>query len=247
MERTIPPGLGANLEVSFADDTNGLVLSAGSEANCQSQVASLWQTADGAASWQKLTPTGIADALCKRGLTSADATHSLFTAWSQNAAPVIYRSADAGRAWTASHPLPDPPGFTTQGGGIVLIPGRPRAFGSVVLLPAGDGRQQAGYVFRSTDGGATWTYASTTTFEGGIAFVTPSRWLQLIAPGYSKETTDSGASWHASSSDYGQAAPTAPEVVFGDATVGYATVRGGIQRTIDGGAHWTPLKTPGTA
>jgi len=35
-------------------------------------------------------------------------------------------------------------------------------------------------------------------------------------------------------------------VVFGDDSVGYATVRGGQQRTIDGGTRWTPLRTPGT-
>ena len=34
--------------------------------------------------------------------------------------------------------------------------------------------------------------------------------------------------------------------VFGDASVGYATVRGAIQRTTDGGAHWITIKTPGT-
>jgi len=47
--------------------------------------------------------------------------------------------------------------------------------------------------------------------------------------------------------DYSQAAPIAPQIVFGDAMVGYATVRGEIQRTTDGGAHWTKIKTPGTA
>ncbi len=28
--------------------------------------------------------------------------------------------------------------------------------------------------------------------------------------------------------------------------VGYATVRGGLQRTLDGGIHWSSLHTPGT-
>jgi photosystem II stability/assembly factor-like uncharacterized protein len=55
-----------------------------------------------------------------------------------------------------------------------------------------------------------------------------------------------GATWHAFTFDYSQAAPIAPEIVFGDPLVGYATVRGAIQRTVDGGAHWTQLKTPGT-
>jgi photosystem II stability/assembly factor-like uncharacterized protein len=80
-----------------------------------------------------------------------------------------------------------------------------------------------------------------------IAFVTATRWLQISnAQGESKETTDAGRSWHAYASDYGNAAPITSEFVFGDAQVGYATVRGGIQRTIDGGLHWTGLKTPGT-
>jgi len=79
-----------------------------------------------------------------------------------------------------------------------------------------------------------------------VAFVTESRWLQVILPGQSVETTDAGRSWHAYASDYGQAAPVSPQVVFGDASVGYATVRGSIQRTEDGGLHWKYIKTPGT-
>lgn len=46
-------------------------------------------------------------------------------------------------------------------------------------------------------------------------------------------------------SDYDQAAPVAPDVVFGDSAVGYATVRGGLSRTLDGGLHWSALHTPG--
>jgi photosystem II stability/assembly factor-like uncharacterized protein len=60
------------------------------------------------------------------------------------------------------------------------------------------------------------------------------------------ETGDSGAGWHPFTTDYAQAPPIAPEIVFGDGRVGYATVRGAIQRTLDGGAHWTGIKTPGT-
>jgi len=237
VERTIPTGQ-PNIEVSFSDETNGLLLSVATPgAQCQTQTASTWKTTDGAASWQRITATGIADAMCKRGLTSGDTTHAFFTASATTEPGVVYRTSDAGQTWKASAP---------PGGAAFAVPGRPRAFGSVVLVAAGDGRQQATCVYRSTDGGATWTLASTVTFEGGLAFVTPSRWLRLIAPGYSQETSDSGASWHVYSSDYGQAAPTNPEVVFADASVGYATVRGGIQRTTDGGTHWPAIKTPGT-
>jgi hypothetical protein len=36
-------------------------------------------------------------------------------------------------------------------------------------------------------------------------------------------------------------------VVFADDRVGYATVRGLIQRSQDGGAHWSAIRSPGTS
>jgi len=117
----------------------------------------------------------------------------------------------------------------------------------VVLLEARGYGQLQRYVFLSTDGGASWTYVSTVPgSEGPTAFVTASRWIQLNPPGQSMETSDGGASWHPYTTDYGQAAAVGPDIVFGDASVGYATVRGAIQRTTDGGAHWTQIKAPGT-
>src|SRR5207237_9772455 len=80
-ERSLPTGL-ANAEVAFADDKDGFLLSPGSPATeCQTQSVTMWHTADGAGSWQQLATTGIADALCTRGLASADATHAFFTAY----------------------------------------------------------------------------------------------------------------------------------------------------------------------
>jgi photosystem II stability/assembly factor-like uncharacterized protein len=234
--------------MSFADDRNGLLLSTGlGVSDCQTQPTVLiGKTVDGAASWQRVEATGIADALCKRGLMSVDPTHAFFTASKTGSAPVIYRTADGGATWTASAPIPNPPNLASQGSTFVIITGRPRAFGSVVLVDGGGG-QQTKDVFRSTDGGATFSYASTVpTFEGTVAYVTATRWLQIATPSSSKETTDGGATWHAFTTDYSQAAPIAPDIVFGDATVGYATVRGAIQRTTDGGAHWTTIRTPGT-
>jgi photosystem II stability/assembly factor-like uncharacterized protein len=246
-ERTLPP-LPINVDIAFVDETNGLLLYAGSAATqCQIQTVSIWRTADGAASWQQITAAGIADGMCKSGLASADAANALFTAWSPNAAPLIYRTADGGQTWKASTPLPDPPGFTSQGAGFVLHPVRPRAFGSIVLVEAiGGGGQGTRYVFRSTDGGASWRYASTAPISATVGFPTAARWLQIGPLGGSTHTLDGGAVWQSYTTDYSQAAPITPDVVFADAIVGYATVRGSIQRTTDGGAHWTAIKTPGT-
>jgi photosystem II stability/assembly factor-like uncharacterized protein len=245
-ERSTPPGL-TNIEIAFANDRDGFILNVGIPATeCQTQSATIWRTSDGAASWQKLTSSGIADALCKSGLAAADAAHAFFAASKPGTNPVIYRTADGGTSWTASGPLPTPPNIASQGPTSITLTGRPRAFGSIVLLDGGGG-QQTKDVFRSTDGGAAFAYASTVpTFEGTVAYVTATRWLQIAPPSSSMETTDGGASWHAFTTDYSQAAPVAPAVVFGDGMAGYATVRGAIQRTTDGGAHWTTIKTPGT-
>ena len=193
-------------------------------------------------------PSGLVGGPCKSGLTFADPQVGFLSARDPNSAPVIYRTADGGRTWGASRPLPDPPGFTTRAGG-ALQPGRVRVVGATLLVAAsGDtGGRLATYAFRSVDGGSTWSYVATIPDGGGaFTFVSAARWLQIGAPGSSKETTDGGTTWHAFTTDYSQAAPIAPDIVFGDPLVGYATVRGAIQRTVDGGAHWTTIKTPGT-
>ena len=248
VERSLPPGL-ANIEVSFADDTIGVLLSAGSPASsCQTQTAAIWKTVDAAISWQQVSAAGIADPMCKRGLASGGSSRAFFTAYGPNSGPVIYRTLDIGQTWTAAKPLPDPPGFKfTTPGGIVILPGLPHVFGLVVLVEAHGYGEQKRYIFRSTDGGATFTYASTVpSTEGSVAIVDAGRWLVIVPSGESKQTIDGGATWQTYKTDYSQAAPTAPDVVFGHPDIGYATVRGSIQRTVDGGAHWTTLKTPGT-
>jgi photosystem II stability/assembly factor-like uncharacterized protein len=237
VERSPPVRL-ANVEVAFADDTNGLLLNPDSPpTSCQTQI---WKTADGAGTWQLLPSTGIADARCKRGLASADMTHALLTGSTPTDPAIVYRTSDGGSTWQASGPL------AGRSAAVYNMPGRPRAFGTAVLLDATPSGQSRA-VFRSQDSGATFgLVAAAPLVEAPVAFVTPTRWLQLGPPGSSQETTDGGASWHAYTTDYSQAAPIAPDVVFGDANVGYATVRGSIQRTTDGGAHWTTIKTPGT-
>lgn len=122
-----------------------------------------------------------------------------------------------------------------------------RSFGAALLLHAtgqSDG-QVRGFVYCSGDGGASWSYVA--TVPAGTAFVTASRWLAIARGGDWQETTDGGTTWHAYATDYTQAAPVAPVIVFGDEQVGYATVRGVIRRTVDGGAHWTTVSTPGAA
>jgi photosystem II stability/assembly factor-like uncharacterized protein len=241
---------------SFIDDREGWAMPARAGVppplggQCGTPVT-LSHTTDGGATWQEIVPTGLpVPGPCRTTIRFADAQRGYIAAYDPAGSPLVYRTADGGRSWTSSSRLPDPAGFTTRATtGPILSTGRLGTFGATVLLTMSPSNPSTGttYVYRSTDGGATWAYASTApnTMQD-VAFITPTRWLQLSSPGDSKETTDGGASWHGFTTDYQQAAPVGPTVVFGDAQIGYATARGAIQRTTDGGAHWGPIRTPGT-
>jgi photosystem II stability/assembly factor-like uncharacterized protein len=234
-------------EISFVSDREGWFMTGDSgQAQCSAEAVTVWHTADAGATWQWLGSKGIPLSQCKAGLSFADSNRGFLSAWNPTHGAVIYRTMDGGRTWRASQPLTLPfktvcvDCIATQAGSV-------RAFGSTLLVLV---RQQAGstdhYVLGSTDGGVTWAYLASRPTNGGFAIVTASRWLQVILPGQSVETTDAGKSWNPYSSDYTQAAGVAPDVVFADPLVGYATVRGGISRTVDGGQHWTAIETPGT-
>ena len=232
-----------NGQVSFVGDREGWESIVGSPATgCQAQLVTIWHTADAGSTWQQLAGNGLGFNGCKGALQFADRSTGYLAAYRPL---LIYFTVTGGSSWASSGPFSDPPGFTTAAGAHELVPAALRAFGTVVLADVMG--QSIHYAYRSSDGGATWRYASAASNQlDPIAFVTATRWLQISAPGASKETTDAGATWHAFTTDYQQAAPVVPAITFGDAQVGYATARGAIQRTIDGGAHWTAIHTPGT-
>jgi photosystem II stability/assembly factor-like uncharacterized protein len=237
-------------EISFISDTEGWYSVSGEPSgDCASEAIAIWHTTDAGLTWQPLGSNGIAGAQCKQGLSFVDSNRGFLDAWDPNHPGVIYRTTDGGRTWAASSPLPNPPGAkTTCIDCIATRSAIVRAFGSTLLVPA---EQESGpgfeYVLRSNDGGATWVPAASAPDVGGnVTLVTAYRWLKLIGPDQSIETTNGGSSWHRYASDYSQAAPVAADFDFADSMVGYGTVRGQIYRTVDGGLHWTTIHTPGT-
>jgi photosystem II stability/assembly factor-like uncharacterized protein len=248
--------IGPNRQIAFVSDTEGWIATPSAPGTqCTFQSVAIAHRSDAGVTWdQRVTPgpppspdaSGLGGAQCKQGLAFADAQHGFLSAWDPNSAPKIYRAADGGRTWAPATGLPDPPGFTSVPSGIVLRADRPRAFGAAVLART---HQRSPRELRLPIG-RRWR-------DLDLCRGYPSRrWrirprerhaMALLAPaGSSMETSDGGASWHPFTTNYSQAAPIAPEIVFGDTRVGYATVRGAIQRTLDGGGHWTAVKTPGT-
>lgn len=232
-----PPGSEAD-EISFVDDTYGWM------STCANTATLLWKTTDGARSWHTVSspfPSGQ----CLYGLSFVDRSHGFMPVNYENGPPAVFSTPDAGETWNGVH-VENPPAFQPGQPGYAFTVLRIVRFGSVYYLaahgsvPAGE----VGWVFRSTDG-VSFTYLASTPYPAdSLTFVTSNRWLQLNSSAV--ETIDSGKSWHAFTTEYSQAAPVAPQVVFGDAEVGYASVRGSIQRTTDGGVHWESITTPGT-
>jgi photosystem II stability/assembly factor-like uncharacterized protein len=203
-ERALP-STAQIVDMAFINDREGWIVVVG-PALCEPQAITTYHTADGAATWD--AGSAPSDNSCKGGLFFADAQRGWLTTFSTAAAPSFLRTADGGKTWTRSSPLADPPGFTTQPGGFTLRPGRVRAFGSELLVWA-IGQSQTGgtgFVFRSTDEGATWKHLSTAPQAfGAVVFITATRWIQLLDAPNTGETTDAGRSWHPLATDYQQA------------------------------------------
>lgn len=248
--RSLPPDLGRPPSISFLDDHQGWVLAPGSPTSqCEAGGAVIWHTTDAGNTWTKLAATGLLTAQCKEHIVFVDSTHGFITAWDDNHRPTVYRTRDGGLSWVA-RPLPDPPDFVTSPGGFVLRAVWIKPFGSNLYLLAWGAQDSPihdrQYIFKSTDGGATWSWL-TKVPSSYMVMVTESRWLHLVIPDQSEESTNGGQQWHPYVTDFSTDTPVGgPQIVFADSKVGYAEGRGSLQRTLDGGAHWERIKTPGT-
>ena len=252
-QRPMPAAFGGRPAVSFIDDHEGWLLAPGSPTTqCEAAPASVWHTTDGAASWQQLKATGLSAAQCKEWITFADAKQGFITAWDPNHQPTIYHTADGGLTWKGTT-LPDPADFKTQAGGFALRGEWVKRFGVTLYLEAW-GHQGPGspypdvpdrqYIYSSTDGGATWTWREKTQSRS-VVMVSELRWLDLAAPGQSMETVNGGQQFHQYPSDFNTDAAGSSRLVFADPNVGYAEGNGLLQRTLDGGAHWVRIASPG--
>lgn len=235
-----------NPEISFVSDSDGWLFVGGVPATqCQEDGGDIWHTSDAGSTWELLETTGIASAQCKSSLAFVDKTHGYLSAWDPNHRPVIYASADGGRSWVASQPLPDPPGQVSAAGGFTLRPFLVSRRENVLYVGAGGWGHE--YVYRSMDGGRTWSYAATVgaaTDVTRVTFLDASTWWAVAAGTGQLVTRDAGRSWVAAPGTAPFAAGVPPSVEFADRTTGFATSRGAVARTDDGGRTWSFVATP---
>src|SRR6266571_4699331 len=152
----------------------------------------------------------------------------------------VYRSTDAGRNWSLSMNGLVTPSVTS----FAINPANP----SIMYLssnPSGFGGSSSG-VFKSTDGGNTWTAANNLLGNGGIVYVvidpvTPS--TLYAGTGFSiYKSTDSGGSWtRIGPPVFSSVAlvidPLTPTTLYSaDNNSG-----GKVSKSTDGGANWQVL------
>jgi len=230
-----PPGLDTNRYsgISFVDGRTGYVLVPAND--CTKSASRLFRTQDAGATWSlvRLPPVQ-----CVSYMTFVGVSHGFVSGVGRDYRAVVSRTSDGGRTWFQST-IPDPPGWVSGSHANLRI-GPIKAFGSIVL--ATGAFNATIYHFRSSDSGATWIYLPTAhdSKPGFPNFLTPTHWLELNSE---QETTDGGQSWHSFDTDYADVVGLGAPAVFATPGVAYCANYGRVHLTVDGGAHWTVIKT----
>jgi photosystem II stability/assembly factor-like uncharacterized protein len=237
-----PAGRWAPL-ISFVDAATGweLVPTSGDD-NCLQQQAEVWRTTDGAATWKLVSVTHINAVVppdipadqCKDAIYFMDSLHgALVIGDPRSDLATMFRTQDGGVTW-------NPEGFLrrvdTRSFRVVSI----TSVGGTELMEAHANSSRERYIIGSS---VTATVPTVTVPEqavSNVAFLTATHWL-IVQPGL--ETSDAGATWHAFTTDYNDAAGVPSQFVFADDHVGYGTAHDKVYRTTDGGAHWDLIKT----
>lgn len=145
----------------------------------------------------------------------------------------IFKSSDGGVTWSAQNATV-PALATWVVEALAVDPATPSRVYAALSSGADGG------VLSSSDAGATWTlHALGAVHDLAIDPATPST-LWAVGNVIAK-STDAGATWTelVTANDFRSVAidPTAPAVVY------VGTLFGAVEKTIDGGAHWTTLAT----
>lgn len=261
--------------ISFSDPRHGLVLGVGtgfpSNTTDQNLVVALWSTRDGGASWQRVKSHdlpmqgevvggGCGDA-GTFGITAVTAVAATITLEScSGTEPALWRTTDGGLNWTRQRiPVPpggwhgrspNAPGPADERGVGALAPEFVTATTGLMAVTPAPGRI---LVYRTTNGGARWSYASSLKTGGANELsdfdaLTATRWAVPASDG-TWWTQDGGGVWSLTRASIALSDPLSNPLSF-DAN-GYGVVKNydaGVPLvTTNDGASWQLGKSPGPA
>jgi photosystem II stability/assembly factor-like uncharacterized protein len=194
---TVPGNYAGDMPVlSFVDLRHGYLLAA--EQRFSDGISRVLGTSDGGLTWSQV---GSVPSLGSE-FTASDAS-TLWAGAEQEAGPVVHpvfeMSRDGGRTW-AEVALPGIAPHQMEGP-MVYLPGPPAFLDSqsgavAVTIESPDAPHTR--IYRTTDGGATWTLAADQPVEasGGPALADEAHWfLPVDNPLALLSSTDAGASW----------------------------------------------------
>ena len=230
------------------------------------QDMTVYGTQDGGQSWTKLATMPVEYGDGNMSVTFTDAQHGWFeemTAGMGQLSGELFATSDGGKTWTkvadsrvgtgaASTPngaLPFGGQLTAQPDGTLWLSGGQRAAGTL-------GGPGFIWLYKSTDGGKTWsqvsmpipagdeqgfTSVSQPTFLGKVALVTVL-YNQGDSHSVLYTSTDMGKTWKVQSTTL----PAGNGPVFGNPMVGWQTDGQRIYETQDGGKSWQQLTADAT-
>jgi hypothetical protein len=193
--------------------------------------AGLHKTTDGGATWTNLRTDHVSDAL----MDPTDANRLFIGVWNSG----VYRSTDGGATWTLlSNGIPT--GYAADW--IKLAEGRNGTGGTNFLLAKMG--TDSGSIYRSTDGGTTWTLLASSVqpatyneWTNAVA-VDPNNHNRILAAGVGLSRSTNGSSF----SSVGGTHSDHHSIVYSpeDSDVIYMATDGGMYKSTNGGAGWAP-------
>ena len=231
----------------------------------------VWKTTDGGNSWTPLTDNQVTTVMGSIAVTPSD-PNTIYAGTGEPNGSIdsfygqgILKSTDGGSTWSL---ITDNNTFFRKAiGKIVVSPTDPN---TVFAMVGGGGANGLGGnfgIYKSTDGGATWSNTTTSITTGigysdlamnpqnpNVLYCALSSSNSSVADNVLYETTDGGATWNptatfpAAADPIGRLtiglAPSSPQTIYVSAADRNTSGVLGVYKTTDGGGSWSTI-TPG--
>lgn len=155
-----PMSVGFLRKAYFVNSHEGWLITGKSMNSATNEATTLWHTADAGAHWERVTDSSTVQ---KLGDPRAQlAFDSARRGWLYGT-DALLRSTDGGRSWQNS--------FIQAAAGSIDLIGRPQ--GDLVQVTS----NKSGQVYRTADGGRTWTHYRPLAHLGTASFLSDDRWV----------------------------------------------------------------------